>query len=118
MAVEVYKGAVDKGLEGVVACTTAVSSIVDATLCYRGYTIEDLSANASFEEVVWLLWNNERPSADQAAQLTKDLSDSAGLSDQTINFLNTLPVKDVHPCLLYTSPSPRDQRGSRMPSSA
>ena len=24
----------------------------------------------------------------------------------------------IHPCLLYTSPSPRDQRGSRMPSSA
>ena len=24
----------------------------------------------------------------------------------------------VNPCLLYTSPSPRDQRGSRMPSSA
>ena len=23
-----------------------------------------------------------------------------------------------YPCLLYTSPSPRDQRGSRMPSSA
>ena len=23
-----------------------------------------------------------------------------------------------HTCLLYTSPSPRDQRGSRMPSSA
>ena len=27
------------------------------------------------------------------------------------------PMRD-HPCLLYTSPSPRDQRGSRMPSSA
>ena len=25
---------------------------------------------------------------------------------------------DFRPCLLYTSPSPRDQRGSRMPSSA
>ena len=25
---------------------------------------------------------------------------------------------NVNPCLLYTSPSPRDQRGSRMPSSA
>ena len=24
----------------------------------------------------------------------------------------------LYPCLLYTSPSPRDQRGSRMPSSA
>ena len=26
--------------------------------------------------------------------------------------------KPVYVCLLYTSPSPRDQRGSRMPSSA
>ena len=25
---------------------------------------------------------------------------------------------DIRTCLLYTSPSPRDQRGSRMPSSA
>ena len=27
-------------------------------------------------------------------------------------------IKANHDCLLYTSPSPRDQRGSRMPSSA
>ena len=27
-------------------------------------------------------------------------------------------VPTPYPCLLYTSPSPRDQRGSRMPSSA
>ena len=27
-------------------------------------------------------------------------------------------VKEAYSCLLYTSPSPRDQRGSRMPSSA
>ena len=27
-------------------------------------------------------------------------------------------IKNVIRCLLYTSPSPRDQRGSRMPSSA
>ena len=29
-----------------------------------------------------------------------------------------LPAGVVNACLLYTSPSPRDQRGSRMPSSA
>ena len=30
-----------------------------------------------------------------------------------------LDISDEYfPCLLYTSPSPRDQRGSRMPSSA
>ena len=27
-------------------------------------------------------------------------------------------VRPIYTCLLYTSPSPRDQRGSRMPSSA
>ena len=28
------------------------------------------------------------------------------------------PGEEYHACLLYTSPSPRDPRGSRMPSSA
>ena len=32
--------------------------------------------------------------------------------------LNCSATGDPQPCLLYTSPSPRDQRGSRMPSSA
>ena len=34
-----------------------------------------------------------------------------------IEELSEIDQKD-RPCLLYTSPSPRDQRGSRMPSSA
>ena len=46
--------------------------------------------------------------------------------DDTIKLENVLLVKDgkgttlgqPYVCLLYTSPSPRDQRGSRMPSSA
>ena len=33
-------------------------------------------------------------------------------------FIESLGVPKVNLCLLYTSPSPRDQRGSRMPSSA
>ena len=36
-----------------------------------------------------------------------------------VQFANDLRDKGIHiSCLLYTSPSPRDQRGSRMPSSA
>ena len=31
---------------------------------------------------------------------------------------DTTLISFIWPCLLYTSPSPRDQRGSRMPSSA
>ena len=33
-------------------------------------------------------------------------------------FIDGTPRPIARPCLLYTSPSPRDQRGSRMPSSA
>ena len=38
-----------------------------------------------------------------------------GVEDQA-SFLNVCAIGET--CLLYTSPSPRDQRGSRMPSSA
>ena len=47
-------------------------------------------------------------SKDELHQLIKWLT---GYSDKRLEKL----IKD---CLLYTSPSPRDQRGSRMPSSA
>ena len=40
-----------------------------------------------------------------------------GLKDQELE-LAELVIEDFKSCLLYTSPSPRDQRGSRMPSSA
>jgi citrate synthase len=97
MSVEVYDKAVDRGLEGVVACTTSVSSIVDATLTYRGYTIEDLAENATFEEVIWLLWNNEKPTDENTKSITKSLNEKASLSDEEIKFLSGLPVKEVHP---------------------
>ena len=42
----------------------------------------------------------------------------AGGPDPDANRALGLIIKEAQACLLYTSPSPRDQRGSRMPSSA
>ena len=42
-----------KGLEGVIAAETKVSSIIDSQLTYAGYEIDDLAENAEFEEVVF-----------------------------------------------------------------
>ena len=42
--------------------------------------------------------------------------DGTNAANVTISFHNG--STDYYLCLLYTSPSPRDQRGSRMPSSA
>lgn len=94
---EVYAGAVDKGLEGVVACTTAISFIVDATLNYRGYTIEDLSANSNFEETSFLLWEGRLPKAGELENFRKELGANMSLTPDQVKLLQALPTKGVHP---------------------
>ena len=50
-----------------------------------------------------------------AEQAVKDINAAGGINGEQL----TLSIgDDACDCLLYTSPSPRDQRGSRMPSSA
>ena len=96
MAVNIYEGACDKGLEGVVACTTKVSFIVEDSLNFRGYTIEDLAANSTFEEVTYLLWNDKLPTADELTNFSKDLHSEMTLSPEIITVLKTIPT-NVHP---------------------
>jgi citrate synthase len=95
--VQIYEGAIDRGLEGVVACSTAVSSIQDATLTYRGYTIEDLAAKSTFEETIFLLWNDRLPLKDETASLKKELGANMALDAEFIKVLKAIPTKDVHP---------------------
>jgi citrate synthase len=85
-----YTESVDKGLEGVVACTTAVSSIEDATLTFRGYTIQDLAENSTFEETLYLLWNDALPTAAQLQELKAELSKNAPLEAEFLNTLKAL----------------------------
>lgn len=94
--INIYEGALDKGLEGVVACTTAVSFIVGNTLNYRGYTIEDLSKNSTFEEVIYLLWNNKLPNKSQLESFQNELNSNMSLDAQFVSVLKTLPT-NVHP---------------------
>ena len=46
------------------------------------------------------------------------VSDGAVTADGIAELKRRMPWANLDNCLLYTSPSPRDQRGSRMPSSA
>lgn len=94
---EIFEGAIDKGLEGVVACTTGISSIVDSTLLYRGYTIEDLAAHCGFEEVVYLLWNDRLPSPSELSEFQAKLGEWTSLPLDLIDGLKRLPRSGVHP---------------------
>ena len=96
-AAPIYEGAIDRGLEGVVACSTAISSIIDSTLCYRGYTIEDLAENSTFEETVFLLWNGRLPLKAELESLQKNIGAAMALDPKLVESLKTLPTKDVHP---------------------
>lgn len=84
------------GLEGINATQSAISSIIDGTLTYRGIDIDELADNASFEEVVYLLWNGELPKAEALAQLQEDLVHYGVLPDEILFLLKSLPC-NVHP---------------------
>jgi 2-methylcitrate synthase len=59
-----------KGLAGVVVDTTAISKVNPDTnsLLYRGYPVQELAARCSFEEVAYLLWHGELPTASELAE--------------------------------------------------
>ena len=86
-----------RGLEGVVAANSAVSSIIDDVLTYRGYNIDDLADNASFEEVVYLLWNDKLPTQAELDDLKAQLAEHAAIPQELIDQMKSYPLKDVHP---------------------
>src|SRR6516165_4230551 len=57
------------GLEGVIASETAIANVEGKEgaggLEYRGYRIEDLAGNVSYEETAYLLLHDDLPRADQ-----------------------------------------------------
>lgn len=86
----------NKGLEGIVACTTEISTIHDVTLLYRGYTIEDLAANCGFEEVVYLLWNGELPNQSQLQAFRAELAANQTIPTELIPILQSIAKTHAH----------------------
>ena len=77
------------GLEGVVAGESEICYIdgYAGILSYRGYNIHTLAENATFEEVIWLLWNGTLPKQDELDGLKKQLFANYGLPGQVVDFL-------------------------------
>ncbi|PLT31182.1 citrate synthase [Peribacillus deserti] len=86
-----------KGLEGIVATTSSISSIIDDTLTYVGYDIDDLAENASFEEVLYLLLHRRLPNQSELEELTQQLAQNAELPKEVLDHFKMYPIKEVHP---------------------
>ena len=87
-----------QGLEGVVATETSISSIIDDTLTYVGYDIDDLAENASFEEVVYLLWHKRLTKSRRTCGIeNNNLQKIWQFLKKYLNHFKTYPIEKVHP---------------------
>src|SRR5205085_3604500 len=77
------------GLEGIIAAESQICYIDgDAgILSYQGYNIHVLADNATFEEVIFLLWNGELPTKSQLAELKAELVKHRPIPDGIVDFL-------------------------------
>jgi len=87
-----------KGLVGVVADSTAISKVNPETnsLLYRGYPVQELAEQKSFEEVALLLWNGELPTEAQLDEFIKLERANRALDPAVKAAIDLLP-KDAHP---------------------
>ncbi len=92
------------GLEGVIAGETAIST-VSGGLSYRGYSIEDLARNGTFEEVAYLLLQGELPNAEQLDEFRKRLGAAANVPPPIIEALRKIPAEALPMDVLRTGTS-------------
>ncbi len=87
-----------KGLEGVVAGTTALAFIDGrgGRLIYRGYDISDLAVTCTFEEVCHLLWHGRLPNRSELSALIEELKRVRPLPGALFKLLRDLPTT-AHP---------------------
>jgi len=87
-----------KGLEGIIANSTALSDVLGAEgiLIYSGYNINELAGKVSYEEVVYLLWHGELPNKTQLDTLMQELGSERELPQGVVDCILGAP-KDANP---------------------
>lgn len=79
------------GLEGIIAGETAISSVEQDSLTYRGYRIDELAEQASFEEVAYLLLHGELPTAAQLRSFCAELDEYRTLPGPVVDVIAAIP---------------------------
>ncbi len=94
------------GLEGIIAAESEICFIDgDAgILSYQGFDIHTLAENATFEEVIFLLWNGRLPNQSELDGLKKSLVAERAIPAEVTKFLGSVP-KSVPMDVLRTAVS-------------
>jgi citrate synthase len=85
------------GLEDVVAVETGLSSVDGEAgeLTIVGFPVEELAGRASFEEVIYLLWNGELPDGDRLEDFRGGLAGRREVPLATIELLRSAAEEKV-----------------------
>ena len=98
MSTEKTPDTIKRGLEGVVVDTSSISKVMPETnsLTYRGYPVQDLAEHSSFEEVAYLLLNEDLPSAAELSAFMLKERGQRVLSKDLMSTIRLFPKK-AHP---------------------
>ena len=87
------------GLAGIVAAQTKLSHVDGqrGELIIAGYPVAALAQQASFEEVVYLLWHDRLPNHTELATMTAKLARLRPLPSATLSLLEAIATANVPP---------------------
>ena len=113
------KPMLNTGLRGVVIADTRICEVDGANgrLIYRGYLVQDLAENATFEEVSFLLLYEKLPDKDELNEFKRQLTAQRALPPEVIAAMKTRPkdalpmdvLQAVVPMLANHDPDIKDQ---------
>ena len=98
------------GLEGIIAAESSICYIDGQAgiLSYNGYNIHTLAENATFEEVIFLLWNGRLPNRAELDALKAALVENREIPKPVESFLGQVPKGSEIPSRNQIEPQVRD----------
>jgi citrate synthase len=90
---------IERGLAGVVVTATRLSRVDGEAgqLIIAGFPLEELAPKASFEEVLYLLWNDRLPNAQELEALKSVLASYRSLPSATVSVLRAAAERKLSP---------------------
>jgi citrate synthase len=83
---------ISRGLTGVNVDTSTICFIDgdEGRLVYRGYDIRELT-DATFEEVIYLLWHDDLPTATELERFRAEIAQRAAIPDEVVATFRAMP---------------------------
>jgi citrate synthase len=96
-----------KGLEGIIAASTAISHIdgLQGRLYYRGIDINELAENSTFEETTALLWYGKLPTRSQLDSFAQKFVANRQIPNEILALMMAMPKKTTAMEVLRTAVS-------------